>query len=108
MIDIIDPATGSVISSATAAVSADVDKAVAAARKAFETGVWANMPGLERGKLISKLARRLEELGDELAEIEAIDCGKPLAYAKYVDVGLTANIYHYMAGWAGKASGETV
>ncbi|CCB63434.1 MULTISPECIES: aldehyde dehydrogenase [unclassified Hyphomicrobium] len=107
-IDVVDPGTGNVISSATAAVAADIDKAVAAARKAFESGVWANMPGLERGKLISKLARRLEELGDELAEIEAIDCGKPLAYAKYVDVGLTANIYHYMAGWAGKASGETV
>ncbi len=68
MIDVIDPATGNVISRATAAVAADVDKAVAAARKAFETGPWPKMPGLERGKLISKLARRLEELGDELAK----------------------------------------
>lgn len=108
MIDVIDPATGKVISQSTAGVAADVDKAVKAARTAFETGPWSKMTGLQRGKLISKLACRLEELADELAEIEAIDCGKPVTYAKYVDVGLSANIYHYMAGWASKVSGETV
>ncbi|WP_137155322.1 aldehyde dehydrogenase family protein [Rhizobium sp. FKL33] len=107
-IDVLDPATGRVISTSTAAVAADVDKAVAAAREAFDKGPWSKMTGIQRGKLISKLASRLEELADELAEIEAIDCGKPVTYAKYVDVGLTANIYHYMAGWASKVSGETV
>lgn len=108
MIDVIDPANGRVISQTTAAVAEDIDKAVKAARAAFESGAWPQMTGLQRGRLITKLALRLEELADELAEIEAIDCGKPVTYAKYVDVGLSANIYHYMAGWASKVSGETV
>ena len=63
---------------------------------------------MQRGRLISKFAEKLEELADELAEIEAIDCGKPVTYAKYVDVGLSATIYHYYSGWASKISGETV
>ena len=108
LIDIIDPATGQVIARSAAGNRSDVDRAVAAARKAFETGAWASLSGLDRGRLISRLAERLEELADELAEIEAIDCGKPVTYAKYVDVGLTAKIYHYYAGWASKVSGETV
>ncbi|MDQ0506021.1 aldehyde dehydrogenase family protein [Xanthobacter agilis] len=105
--DVEDPATGMVIAKVPAASVQDVDLAVIAARKALE-GPWSKMTGLERGKLISRFASKLEELADELAEIEAIDCGKPVAYAKYVDVGLSANTYHYMAGWASKVSGETV
>ncbi|WP_198521910.1 aldehyde dehydrogenase family protein [Sagittula sp. P11] len=107
-IDIVDPATGGVIAKSAAAGSADVDKAVAAARAAFDSGPWAEMTGMQRGRLISKFAEKLEELADELAEIEAIDCGKPVTYAKYVDVGLSATIYHYYSGWASKISGETV
>lgn len=108
LIKILDPATGETISHSAAAVTADIGKAVNAARQAFERGPWPKLTGLERGKLISKLANRLEELADEFAELEALDCGKPVTYAKYVDVGLTANIYHYMAGWASKLGGETV
>ncbi len=107
-IDIVDPATGGVIAKSAAAGSADVDKAVAAARAAFDSGPWAEMTGMQRGRLITKFAEKLEELADELAEIEAIDCGKPVTYAKYVDVGLSATIYHYYSGWASKISGETV
>ncbi|MGY4710432.1 aldehyde dehydrogenase family protein [Mycolicibacterium sp. CBM1] len=107
-IAVLDPATGREIARSAAGGSEDVDRAVTAARSAFDSGPWSTMTGLERGKLISRFAERIEELGDELAEIEAIDCGKPLAYARAVDVGLTANIYHYMAGWASKVSGETV
>lgn len=102
-----DPATGEVLTSVPAGGVQDVDLAVAAARRALE-GPWASMTGLERGKLISRFASRLEELADEMAEIEAIDCGKPVAYAHYVDVGLSATTYHYMAGWASKITGETV
>ncbi|WP_138469053.1 aldehyde dehydrogenase [Poseidonocella sp. HB161398] len=107
-IDVLDPATGAVIARSAAGGASDVDKAVAAARQAFESGPWAAMTGLQRGRLITKFAERLEELADELAEIEAVDCGKPVTYAKYVDVGLTSTIYHYYSGWASKVSGETV
>ncbi len=106
-IDIEDPCTGQVIAKVAAGARADVDLAVAAARQALD-GPWGKMSGLERGKLISRFATRLEELAGELAEIEAIDCGKPVTYARYVDVGLSANTYHYMAGWASKITGETV
>lgn len=107
-IEISDPATGGIIAHTVAGTTADVDAAVRAARKALEDGPWSTMSGLERGKLISRFATRLDELGDELAQIEAIDCGKPVAYARYVDVGLSVNTYHYMAGWASKVTGETV
>ena len=107
-IDIHDPATGQVLAQSAAGGSVDVNKAVHAARKALEEGAWPAMSGLQRGRLITKLAERIEELGEELAEIEAIDCGKPVTYAQYVDVGLTANIYHYFAGWASKVTGESV
>ncbi|MGE4483336.1 aldehyde dehydrogenase family protein [Acidocella sp.] len=106
-IDVEDPCTGKVIAKVPAAETADIDLAVAAARQALD-GPWSKMTGLERGKLISRFASRLEELADEMAEIEAIDCGKPVTYARYVDVGLSATTYHYMAGWASKISGETV
>lgn len=107
-IDVLDPATGQVLAKSAAGGSVDVNKAVHAARAAFESGPWAQMTGLQRGRLITKFADRIEELATELAEIEAIDCGKPVTYAQYVDVGLTANIYHYFAGWASKVAGEHV
>lgn len=107
-IPITDPATEEVISHTAAGNAADVDAAVKAARHALECGPWSKMSGIERGKLITRFAARLDELGDELAQIEAIDCGKPVAYARYVDVGLSVNTYHYMAGWASKITGETV
>jgi phenylacetaldehyde dehydrogenase len=66
------------------------------------------MSGADRGKLIWKLAARLEELSDELAEIEALDAGKPLGYAKAADLPLTLALYHYFAGWASKITGETL
>lgn len=106
-IEVLDPATGNYLATVPAGDSQDVDAAVTAAHRALE-GPWGEMTGLERGKLISRFAERLEALADELAEIEAIDCGKPVTYARHVDVALTANTYHYMSGWASKISGETV
>jgi phenylacetaldehyde dehydrogenase len=105
---VLDPASGHEITRSASGAALDVDHAVAAAKSAFESGPWAQMTGLQRGILITRLAARIEELADELAEIEAIDCGKPVTYARAVDVNLTARIYHYMAGWASKVSGETV
>jgi phenylacetaldehyde dehydrogenase len=107
LIDVFDPATGTLLAQVPAGGGSDVDRAVVAARRALE-GPWGQMTGLERGKLITRFAQRLEELADELAQIEAIDCGKAVTHARYVDVPLTANTYHYMAGWASKISGDTV
>lgn len=103
-----DPATGLQLATVPAGDRADVDKAVAAARLAFETGPWPKMSPIERGKLITRLAFRIEELADELAEIEAIDGGKPLLYARHSDMVQTQVTYHYMAGWASKLNGEQI
>lgn len=103
-----DPATGLQLATVPAGDRADVDKAVAAARLAFETGPWPKMSPIERGKLITRLAFRIEELADELAEIEAIDGGKPLLYARHGDMVQTHVTYHYMAGWASKLNGEQI
>jgi phenylacetaldehyde dehydrogenase len=105
--EVIDPATGALLTHCALSDTKDVDRAVASARKALE-GLWSKMTGIERGKLISRFANRLEELAEELAEIEAIDCGRPITYARHVDIPLTINTYRYMAGWAGKVNGETV
>jgi phenylacetaldehyde dehydrogenase len=99
--EVIDPATGALLTHCALSDTQDVDRAVASARKALE-GLWSKMTGIERGKLISRFANRLEELAEELAEIEAIDCGRPITYARHVDIPLTINTYRYMAGWAGK------
>jgi phenylacetaldehyde dehydrogenase len=107
-LDVHDPGTGEVVGSIANAGVADVDRAVRAARRAFDDGPWSKMSGADRGKLIWRLAARLEELSDELAEIEALDAGKPLGYAKAADLPLTLALYHYFAGWASKIAGETL
>lgn len=106
-IEVIDPANGQFLTRVPAGNAEDVDLAVKAARSALE-GPWGKMSGLERGKLISRFASRIEALAAEIAEIEAIDCGKPVSFTEPVDVRITANTYHYMAGWASKVDGETV
>jgi phenylacetaldehyde dehydrogenase len=107
-LEVHDPGTGEVVGSIPNAGAADVNRAVLAARHAFDDGPWSKMSGADRGKLIWKLAARLEELSDELAEIEALDAGKPLGYAKAADLPLTLALYHYFAGWASKITGETL
>jgi phenylacetaldehyde dehydrogenase len=108
LLQVHDPGTGEVVGQIPNADAHDVDRAVMAARRAFDGGPWSRMSGAERGHLIWKLAARLEELTDELAEIEALDAGKPLAYAKAADLALTRSLYYYFAGWASKISGETL
>lgn len=105
-IDVVDPGTGLVISSIAAGEAGDVDRAVKAARAAFETGPWGQLTPVDRSRLLFRFAAMLEEKADELAEIEAVDAGKPLAYARYADLVLTCNTYHYMAGWATKIAGD--
>ena len=106
--DVFDPATDQVIAKVAEGESADVDLAVAAARKAFDSGPWSQMTASDRGRLIWKIGDLIEQHATELAELETIDNGKPFAVAKAADVALAADMFRYMAGWATKIEGNTI
>jgi aldehyde dehydrogenase (NAD+) len=103
----INPSTGEEICQIAEADAADVDKAVKAARAAFE-GPWRKMRASERGRLLYRLADLIEANADELARLETLDNGKPLSIAKAVDVAKTVACYRYFAGWADKVQGKTI
>jgi aldehyde dehydrogenase (NAD+) len=104
----INPATGEVITQVAEADAPDVDRAVSAARAAFEKGPWRKMSASQRGNLMYKLADLIEKHTDELAQIEALDNGKPYHVARAADVALTVACYRYFAGWADKIQGKTI
>src|SRR5579863_6045319 len=104
----INPASGDVITQVAEADVADVDKAVAAARAAFEKGAWKKMSASQRGNLMYKLADLIEKNADELAQLESLDNGKPYHVARAADVNLTIACYRYFAGWADKIQGKTI
>jgi aldehyde dehydrogenase (NAD+) len=97
----INPATEEPLSEVALASGADVDRAVAAARNAFEQ-VWGPMPGSERAKYLYRIARILQERSREFAVLESIDNGKPIKETRDVDVPLAAAHFFYYAGWADK------
>ena len=104
----VNPATGEEICRVAEADAADVDKAVHAAREAFEKGPWRKMAAAERGKLLYKLAELIEKNADELARLEALDNGKPYQVARTADLPLVIGCYRYYAGWADKIQGKTI
>jgi aldehyde dehydrogenase (NAD+) len=104
----VNPATGDVICQVAEGDKADIDLAVKAARKAFESGPWPKMSGAERGRLMHKLADAIEKNIDELAQLESLDNGKPLRDARGADLPLTVKCYRYYAGWADKFHGRTI
>ena len=106
-ISVVDPATGREISSVVDANSADVDRAVAAARAAFDKGPWRDMLPGDRQALLWKLSDLIEKNMDELAELESINNGKTKFMATVVDVAGTRDYFRYMAGWATKIEGST-
>lgn len=99
--DTINPATGEVLASIAHADESDVDKAVKAARKAYNE-VWKNMPGKERGKYLFRIARLIQDRAREFSVIETLDAGKTIRESRDVDVPLAANHFFYYAGWADK------
>jgi phenylacetaldehyde dehydrogenase len=107
-LEVKNPATGETIANVAEGDAADINKAVAAARRAFESGPWPAMTPSERGKLLWKLADLLEENLDEVAEIESLDNGKPRAVAAAADVPLAVDLFRYMAGWSTKIEGNTI
>ena len=105
--DVENPATGDIVAQVADGKKEDIDEAVKAARKAFESGPWKDMSASERGKLVWKIGDLILKYADELAELESLDNGKPLAVAGAADVPLSADLFHYMAGWATKIKGDT-
>jgi aldehyde dehydrogenase (NAD+) len=105
----VNPSTGEVITQVAESDAADVDKAVSAARAAFEKGPWRRkITASGRGVLMNKLADLIEKHADELAQLEALDNGKPAHIARMADLTLTIACYRYYAGWADKIEGKTI
>ncbi|MEN3372261.1 aldehyde dehydrogenase family protein [Dechloromonas sp. ZS-1] len=107
-LDVLNPADESRLATVPAATSADVDRAVAAARAAFEAPSWARLRPDQRQRLLLRLADLMEANARTLAEIESLDNGKSAAVAEAVDVALSASYFRYMAGWVTKIEGSTL
>ncbi|WP_245476029.1 aldehyde dehydrogenase family protein [Mesorhizobium sp. M7A.F.Ca.US.006.01.1.1] len=103
-----DPATQEIVTHVPAAEKADVDRAVEAARRAFESGPWSRLSPAERSKMVWRLGDLLEQHADEFAEIESLDAGKPVGNARNQDVEGAIGLFRYMAGWPQRLAGETV
>jgi len=104
----LNPATGEVICQVAEGDKADIDLAVKAARKAFESGPWSRMHGPDRARLLNKLADAIEANREELAKLESLDNGKPYADSFNIDIPLTVKCFRYFAGWADKVMGKTI
>lgn len=105
--DVINPATGEVVSSIAWATAADVDAAVAAARAAFDSGVWSGLSGRERSRVLLRVSQIMRERSDELAYAESVDVGKPITFANVVDVNTAIEQYEYVASLAQHLDGAT-
>nr|KAF6470698.1 aldehyde dehydrogenase 1 family member L1 [Molossus molossus] len=104
----INPTDGSVICQVSLAQISDVDKAVAAAKDAFENGLWGKISARDRGRLLYRLADLMEEHQEELATIEALDAGAVYTLALKTHVGMSIQTFRYFAGWCDKIQGSTI
>jgi acyl-CoA reductase-like NAD-dependent aldehyde dehydrogenase len=102
-----NPATESLITTVAEAGVEDVDRAVRAARAAFESGPWPKMKPAERGRILHKLGDLILQHADEIAHLETIDNGKPIFESRYIDIAMVSDCFHYFSGWATKLTGET-
>jgi phenylacetaldehyde dehydrogenase len=102
-----NPATGDTLARVAEGDAEDINRAVRAARAAFD-GPWSRMTPSERGRIIWRIGDLILEHTDELAQLESLDNGKPFAVAQAADVPLAADLFHYMAGWATKIEGNTI
>jgi len=103
-----NPATGEVLAHVAEGDREDIDRAVRAARAAFDSGPWSKLTPAERAKLIWKLAELVDKHNEEFAQLESLDNGKPASVARVADVPLTSELFRYMAGWATKIEGNTI
>jgi aldehyde dehydrogenase (NAD+) len=103
-----NPATETPLCEVAEAGAADIDRAVRAARTAFDTGPWSRLRAAERQRMLWKLGDLVLEHADELARLETLDNGKPIFESRQVDIPMVASCFHYFAGWATKLTGDTV
>src|SRR5215469_2955068 len=103
-----DPATQETIGHVPSGDKADVDQAVAAARRAFDSGPWSRLSPADRSRMVWTLGDLLEKHADEFAQLEALDNGKPVKNARRDDIGGSIAMFRYMAGWATRLNGETI
>lgn len=103
-----NPSTGEILCQIAEGDKEDIDRAVAAARAAFEKGPWRKITPSQRGRLVWKLADLLEKHAEEFAQLESLDNGKPIAMARIVDVPTSVDQLRYYAGWATKIEGNTI
>jgi phenylacetaldehyde dehydrogenase len=102
-----NPATGEILARVAEGDAEDINRAVRAARAAFN-GPWSRLTPSDRGRIIWKIGDLILEHAEELAQLESLDNGKPYAVALGADVPLAADLFHYMAGWATKINGQTI
>ncbi len=103
-----NPATGDTLARIAEGDAEDIDRAVKAARKAFDEGPWGRITPSERGRIIWRIGDLILEHAEELAQLESLDNGKPYGVALAADIPLAADLFHYMAGWATKIEGNTI
>jgi aldehyde dehydrogenase (NAD+) len=106
--DTYNPATGQVLARVAEGDAEDVDRAVKAAREAFENGPWARMDGRKRGRVLYAIADALEARADELARLETMNNGKPVKEARMFDIEGSIECFRYYAGWADKLDGDVI
>jgi acyl-CoA reductase-like NAD-dependent aldehyde dehydrogenase len=102
-----NPATGATLAEVSEGDKADIDKAVEAARRAFD-GPWSKISARDRGRMMYKLSQLIEAKIPELAALETADNGKPIKETTYVDLPQVVENFEYFAGWATKIEGETI
>jgi phenylacetaldehyde dehydrogenase len=103
-----NPATGEVLANVAEGDREDIDRAVKAARAAFEKGPWTKISPSERGRMMWRLADLIEKHTEEFAQLESLDNGKPLKIARIADLPLAVDHFRYYAGWATKIEGNTI
>ena len=105
-IDVLSPSDGTLITRIAAAEAEDIDLAVAAAKRAFPA--WAALAAAERGRLLLRLADKIEEHAEELAQLESLDTGHPIRDSRALDVPRTAACFRYFGGIADKIEGAVI
>jgi aldehyde dehydrogenase (NAD+) len=106
--DTINPATAETLTHVASAAAEDVDRAVRAARTAFEDDAWQKLDARKRGRLLYAIADQLEARADELARLETMDNGKPVREARMIDIKESIDCFRYYAGWADKMAGDVI
>ncbi len=104
----INPATGHVLATVAEGDRGDIDQAVRAARQALDSEPWASLHAADRGKLLYRLAQRIDALREEFALLDTLDNGKPINEMRRVDLPMVIDCLEYYAGWADKVYGETI